>query len=463
MRFCYVLLSFFFLSVYSFNTTIGRNCTTHLHCDKFLVCMNRTCTSCSFHRDCQEKESLLECIEKEGRKICSRKALFPNFNYLDIIIGIIAFLLGGFSSISGIGGSALLVPVLQVIGRFDITSSISISKAMVFGMSFVTVILIWKKTVPGSNTPLIDFRLASVFAPTVLLGTISGVVLILVIPEIVLLCMLLIILPLTGIRTLLNGIVQYRKENLDMSKEQGTEYQKIAQEETPALEESTMPVWSNIFLIFVVWVGVILLAIFQGGFGAKSIVGVKTCSPWYWAILSFNFPWILSFVLAASIFYYCRENTVPSKEKEFKFTIKNLILLPILSFISGLLSTALGAAMIRNAVLMELGTDVQVAAATCSFVLLIDSSISTILFIINGTIPIDYGIFFVGLGLLSAFFGQFVIGQLLEKFKRKSVFIFFLAFLIFASALAMAGQGIYHLVINIQSGQDVWGLKKFCE
>lgn len=356
-----LLIAIFITIAYS--VIIPKNCTTSFDCEKALVCYENSCTYCKIDKQCFDKNYLLECKKKLEGGTCQRKGLYPNIGYSDIILGAMGLFIGGLSSISGIGGSAIFVPLLQVVGGFDITSAISISKSMVLGTSFVTILIVWRKKLPGTNIPLIDFRLLSIFTPMILLGTISGVLIILVTPEILLLVLLMIVLPLSGFRTVMNGIKMYKKENAEIAQTVEVELQKVETEEPERV--NNMPIIGNIVLILIVWIGVIFIALLQGGFGNPSIIGVRLCSKEYWVLLSLNFPWILSIVAMASFYYYKREQSIPSDEKQFKFTIKNLILLPILSFFSGLLSTSLGAAMIRNTILMELGTDVSVSSATC--------------------------------------------------------------------------------------------------
>jgi uncharacterized membrane protein YfcA len=100
--------------------------------------------------------------------------------------------------------------------------------------------------------------------------------------------------------------------------------------------------------------------------------------------------------------------------------------------------------MIRNSLLLEMGIDIQIAAATCSFILLFDSSISTIMFFVHGTLPIDYAILFFLTGIFSSIFGQFVLGSIVKRFNRKSIIVFLLGTIIFLSSISMGIQGFYN-------------------
>jgi uncharacterized membrane protein YfcA len=149
----------------------------------------------------------------DNKPACLRKALFPRVSVLDGLIIVIAWGAGALASISGIGGSAILVPMLQIVGQFPLSVAITISKATVFGMSVTNMFVLVRKTHPGTDIPLINYAVSSIFVPSVLLGILIGVLLILVMPEIILLAALMLILAPTGIRTLWQAVVMWRKES----------------------------------------------------------------------------------------------------------------------------------------------------------------------------------------------------------------------------------------------------------
>ena len=79
-------------------------------------------------------------------------------------------------------------------------------------MSLSNSLILMFQTLPNTNIPLISYDIAMIFSPSILFGTLVGILLILVLPDIFLLMMLLIILPATGIRTVYSAVLLWREE-----------------------------------------------------------------------------------------------------------------------------------------------------------------------------------------------------------------------------------------------------------
>lgn len=454
-------------------TALGRNCTSSDHCGGGLVCKievghaTQTCSYCNATAECKDIFYLYDCKRiLDHPPICQRKDLLPLVSPIDGVIVVMAWLSGSLASISGIGGSAILVPMLQIVGQFPLSVAITISKATVFGMSLTNMFILVRKTHPGTDIPVINYSISLIFVPSVLLGISLGVLLILVLPEVALLLSLMLILPPTGIRTLIQAVSMFQRENTEGHKqEEESRYSMLTEEDKQSHDHREQ--YMQIGIISIAWVTLLVVTLLKGGHGTGSLVGIKTCSDWYWILYSMNFPIIGALITACCIYLYVQDRIRSSKEGyirkfyEFQWTVKRTILLPIWSFISGILSTALGAALIRNSVLTEMGVDVEVAAATCSFVNLWDSSLSTILFIIHGTLPWDYGAIFFAIGLLAGFCGQFILDFIVRKLNRKSIISFVLGFLILIASLIMVALGIYNLVEQIRRGGNI-GFKSPC-
>jgi uncharacterized membrane protein YfcA len=223
----------------------------------------------------------------------------------------------------------------------------------------------------------------------------------------------------------------------------------------------------QIALICLSWIILLVLTVFKGGFGTGSVIGVKACSATYWALYSLNFPLVGAIILGISIYLYLEDKRLAKdgyvkRFYDFNWSLWNTIWLPFWSMISGMLSTALGAAMIRNNVLTEMGVDIEIAAATCSFVNLWDSSLSTILFIIHGTLPWDYGAVFFGVGLIAGLMGQYILGYIVGKLNRKSLISFILGTMILVASSIMGGLGIYNIVMAARKGTPLFAMKSPC-
>ena len=87
--------------------------------------------------------------------------------------------------------------------------------------------------------PLIDFDVASYMQISLLVGTICGVVLNHVLPELVLLASLASVLCFTGISSLHKGLTLYAKERRQQEKASYSQMQEADEEENPTYSNST--------------------------------------------------------------------------------------------------------------------------------------------------------------------------------------------------------------------------------
>ncbi len=84
---------------------------------------------------------------------------------------------------AGIGGGALLLPVLSLLLRFHQSQAGAISNALVFVAAATRFITTYKQKHPRMQRTIIDYSIVVVMLPTGLLGTVIGVYMNLTLPE----------------------------------------------------------------------------------------------------------------------------------------------------------------------------------------------------------------------------------------------------------------------------------------
>ncbi|MED6186288.1 hypothetical protein PIB30_065358 [Stylosanthes scabra] len=94
-----------------------------------------------------------------------------------IMVGtVIGFLGAAFGTVGGVGGGGIFVPMLSLIIGFDAKSATAISKCMITGGAGATVFYNLKQKHPTLvDLPLIDYDLALLFQPVLVLGISIGV------------------------------------------------------------------------------------------------------------------------------------------------------------------------------------------------------------------------------------------------------------------------------------------------
>ncbi|GFY86376.1 sulfite exporter TauE/SafE family protein [Actinidia rufa] len=97
------------------------------------------------------------------------------FGWRVVVGSIIGFFGAALGSIGGVGGGGIFVPMLTLIIGFDPKSSTAISKCMIMGAAGSTVYYNLRLRHPTLDMPVIDYDLALLFQPMLMLGISIGV------------------------------------------------------------------------------------------------------------------------------------------------------------------------------------------------------------------------------------------------------------------------------------------------
>ena len=127
---------------------------------------------CSDSTECYEDPAFELCGDESK---CVHKSIFPllPLEIAGFIITILALL---FANSGGLGGGGIMIPVLLVFFGFDIKSAIGISNATIF----VSAVCRYLQNLPKSHPRkdgtgvLVDYNVAIVMLPSIVLGVIAG-------------------------------------------------------------------------------------------------------------------------------------------------------------------------------------------------------------------------------------------------------------------------------------------------
>ncbi|WVZ64660.1 hypothetical protein U9M48_014154 [Paspalum notatum var. saurae] len=111
-----------------------------------------------------------------------------------IVLGtLIGFFGAACGSVGGVGGGGIFVPMLALIVGFDPKSTTAISKCMIMGGSVSTVYYNLKLKHPTLDMPLIDYDLALLMQPMLMLGVSIGVIFNVIFPNWLITALLIIL------------------------------------------------------------------------------------------------------------------------------------------------------------------------------------------------------------------------------------------------------------------------------
>lgn len=124
---------------------------------------------------------------------CKHNSFFP-FKSKEIIGLASIFLASAISNAGGIGGGTLFLPVLIIILHFYTHEAVPLSKIVIFTGSLISFGLNAELKHPIRKAKAIDYNLIILIAPGLLFGTILGVTLNKILPNVIIIFFLTIVL-----------------------------------------------------------------------------------------------------------------------------------------------------------------------------------------------------------------------------------------------------------------------------
>ncbi|KAI3977456.1 hypothetical protein MKX01_000369 [Papaver californicum] len=337
------------------------------------------------------------------------------FGWRIVVGSTIGFSGTALGSVGGVGGGWIFVPMLMLIVGFDAKSAASISKCMIMGAAASTVYYNLKRRHPTIDMPIIDYNLALLIQPMLMLGISIGV---------------------AFSRLELNGSqeVLLKKPLLSSPSLFGQMIVEVpgeAEEEVPVHENVQ---WRELGLLIFVWVAFLMLQI------AKN--NTVTCSVWYWILNLMQIPVFVGVTLYEAVSLYKGKTVISSKGAEgMNLKVHQLIMYCFLGVLAGMVGglLGLGRGFILGPLFLELGIPLQVWSATAHFAMTFSSSMS----VIEYHLPVPYAVYFMGVAILAALVGQHVVRKLINFLGRTSLIIFILAVTIFVSSIFLGKNHLY--------------------
>jgi uncharacterized membrane protein YfcA len=185
---------------------------------------------------------------------------------------------------------------------------------------------------------------------------------------------------------------------------------------------------------------------------------VASCSTAFFAILATSYvPLVLTILWGISDISK-KQNANPSAVLTGDLIFRKLSFLPpVLSFLIGILCSLLGigGGELMGPLLLSLKVLPQVSSATTSLMSLLNSSLTVLHFAIVGNMQFEWMAICFSIGLLSGFSGRAFALYMTARYKRPSMLVFCLAFVLFLSLCL--------LIYNIASeGRPDFNFHSFC-
>ena len=151
-----------------------------------LLCLVAGAAGCEHDSDCS---ALHVCRHGD----CEHKSPFP-LAWQEYLGTVLIFCLLGMANASGLGGGVIMIPILMTIFLFPAHQTVALSLTMAtVGAGTAYLAKIGARR-PKSTKPLVDYDIAMLMQPGLLLGTVYGVMLNVVFPGWLLLVLLTLLL-----------------------------------------------------------------------------------------------------------------------------------------------------------------------------------------------------------------------------------------------------------------------------
>ncbi|KAM0827808.1 hypothetical protein ACQ4PT_067954 [Festuca glaucescens] len=379
-----------------------------------------------------------------------------------VLAWILAFLAASASSAGGVGGGSLFLPILNLVAGLSLKRATSYSSFMVTGGAVSNVLYNLLCT-----RGLIDYDIALLFQPCLLLGVSLGVVCNVVFPEWLITALFSLFLAFCTAKTCRAGVKIWRTETvaarhdhkvplllgggLPLPGQVGGE--GSINGGSSAGDCPRFPV-KDVTVLLVVWLSFFLLHVFIGDKHGKGVIKIKPCGIAYWLVTIFQVPFAVAFT--AYIVYAKRNKQGRHDDEDGKeansFVTKTETLpplaLPLAAFVTGSLSGlfGIGGGLLLNPVLLQIGIPPQTAAATSSFMVLFCASMSMVQFVLLGMKGIGEAVVYAGICFVASLTGVILIARAVKKSGRVSMIVF----------LVTAIMALSTVIVTCFGALDVW-------
>jgi len=291
-----------------------------------------------------------------------------------------------------------------------------------------------------------------------------------VVPDWALAILLFCILIVTAVRTFHNAMKKYRKENeaYELAERLNPEGESMEME-APLVEkseelklllaeDSQFPCF-KVSCIMLIFLGVTAMNVAKGS-DAWNPLDVQCGSPTFWYLSLGVIPYCF-------VFWCCLRQITVSQyharvranwefhDGDVEWDEAKTVQYPIVGVLSGLIAGmfGIGGGIINGPLMAELGFNSEVTAATGATMLLFTSTTSTIMYILFGLLNFEYAGALIPLGFCATIIGQVVFNRVMAYYKRDSLIVFIIAFIVLASAILMGMEGMYVLSAAMKDGE----------
>ena len=383
--------------------------------------------------------------------------------------------------------------------NFYTHEAIPLSKIVIFTGSLSSFFLNLKLKHPNRNSKALDYNLIILICPNLLFGTILGVTLNKILPNLIIIFLLTILLFYNTYKTTLMGIKQYNEENenenilntnnnlnKNSSKDQinnnnnfntinnsnnnlnnynNNQFDPILDEINKEIEKDNIFLrWDKLKFVIIPFLVMAFLSILR-----ETTALVPKCSFLYWFIFLsfFIFALIINYISYLHVqheYNYRNSLGFPYDQKDIKWSFSQSISIALIGLISGFIAgtIGIGGGVVLGPILLSYGIFPVVSTVTTNFLVLLTSSSTSLQFILSNMMNYQYAFVSIIFSILGSYVGTKIIHHYFTKSGRQSLLIFALVLVIGSSALILPISSIISTLDDIEKGIDIFRFNSPC-
>jgi uncharacterized membrane protein YfcA len=394
----------------------------------------------------------------EQQKKCVYKGFFPIYplEFLEIIILMTS---SSLATSCGIGGGTIYSSMILGVEEFEPSEAFPIANFLILLCGLITFTSFAMDKYEHPKNIFVNYDIAVVFGPSMLLGAKFGTILNRMLSSTVLLIFLLFLLIYTCSKTYKNiKKAKAAEEKLlekgplkeplldkeEEKKEEENNLENLSEDEKERrefLREEEDPLnWKSInFLLFMELI-VIIDQFIEGSNKVPSFIGIQRCSLWYW--ISFGVYILITLIFVKLAISYIlvkvrrKKELLPDYKSEVMENVENRLAYVVsIGIFAGIVSSSLGigGGMITNPVFFGLGMDSKQSSCTSNFLIIVTAIASSFIFVLSGQLNIVYSLNMGSLCTAAAFVGSFFILKYINRTGKSSILLVIMEYFLIAS------------------------------
>ena len=401
------------------------------------------------------------------------------------------------SNACGIGGGSIYSSFFLGVQEFEPYEAFPLAIFLVLCCNMITFIASLIDKYEHPKNKFVDYDIAIIVGPSMLLGTKIGTILnkifsssILTITVIIIVCYSITItyrnmkaarireeqlMQEMQIEEVMNQgnepllskreVQRYKADMLDSNN------RALTAKERAILYEDEQPLrLERVSFMIILEIIVIVDQLLEGNTNLSSLIGVIRCSILYWVIFALFFVILLvSIKFAYSVVksHLEERKRIDSNYKDDKLVkiSQQIIKIVILGILAGVISSmvGIGGGVLIIPLLSVLGLEPKEAASTSNFLVITTTISTTLLFSFAGQLQYSYALWMAIPCGVAAWVGSFLVLKHIDKTKRSSCLMEIMLYLMIASLCILLYRGYYLIGENsLNTLSDVFKLNNYC-